>query len=594
MIIKKLRLENFRKFSEVEVPLKQFTVLMGENSSGKTTVLRAIALSLRLLNDQITQPEGKGKIYSSLPAMALEDPRNLFYQKSNPSKGAKIIIWDEKDQKHEMLIRYLFGAFNVKVTRQIRRPMGKPLFISGFVGIPINEERMFPVAMSDRISRGQASQVLRNLLIDLKDSLPDRYSQMDKMLRKRFGFFIENRSVHFDPNRDLSLHIKFLDRTTTSGRVTKQVSLDLSSSGSGYLQVLQILSSIYFYAGGGTKIVLIDEPDAHLHPNLQVELIRSLQEISNDLDLQIVMSTHSPAIIREVSPDLVLPVNTQEKQLHFLKVPQEVDEYIHDNIDSFVLGKVQSRRKILFIEDKNIAILKRIDEVVNSGIFGRSDIPVVSYKGKDDKMPFRIKPFLKEIAGLEVEVYILRDRDGLPQEWITKIEQYAKDKDVNLHVLRLHEIESYLINPSCILRALQSSHQGCGITEEEIENLLVETMRDVIVQIPFGFNNVLADGIYKIGRLVGEDMNLQRAYAEARDIIDKYRELGTLAELKEVAPAKETLTEFRKRLSEFQQQKSESCKAPSLSTRVLLKYLQIEDIDSDFVKFLTSVAREKT
>lgn len=47
--------------------------------------------------------------------------------------------------------------------------------------------------------------------------------------------------------------------------------------GTGTLQAIQILSYITFYE---PKILLLDEPDAHIHPNKQKELIQLLIEIS--------------------------------------------------------------------------------------------------------------------------------------------------------------------------------------------------------------------------------------------------------------------------------------------------------------------------
>lgn len=49
-MLKMIRLERFKKFASIEVRLRPFSVLMGENSSGKTTVLQAINSSLIILS----------------------------------------------------------------------------------------------------------------------------------------------------------------------------------------------------------------------------------------------------------------------------------------------------------------------------------------------------------------------------------------------------------------------------------------------------------------------------------------------------------------------------------------------------------------
>jgi energy-coupling factor transporter ATP-binding protein EcfA2 len=48
--------------------------------------------------------------------------------------------------------------------------------------------------------------------------------------------------------------------------------------------------------------MLIDEPDAHLHPDKQERLIEALERAASDYDTQIILTTHSPHIVRAASP----------------------------------------------------------------------------------------------------------------------------------------------------------------------------------------------------------------------------------------------------------------------------------------------------
>lgn len=49
-------------------------------------------------------------------------------------------------------------------------------------------------------------------------------------------------------------------------------------------------------AGAGRTVVVIDEPDAHLHPNLSRRLMRVLEQGVGP-DGQLIIATHSPAIL---------------------------------------------------------------------------------------------------------------------------------------------------------------------------------------------------------------------------------------------------------------------------------------------------------
>lgn len=88
-MITRVKLERFKKFKNNEIILKPFTVLIGENSCGKTTVIQAINLSLNtfaksdliaLKNGKAT-PKGRGIGATVLPGINISDFRELYYGK---------------------------------------------------------------------------------------------------------------------------------------------------------------------------------------------------------------------------------------------------------------------------------------------------------------------------------------------------------------------------------------------------------------------------------------------------------------------------------------------------------------------------------
>lgn len=60
-------------------------------------------------------------------------------------------------------------------------------------------------------------------------------------------------------------------------------------------------------------VILIDEPELHLHPKLQAKLIQHLTELSGDV--QIVASTHSPLLFKNAfgNPNAKLQITKQDK-----------------------------------------------------------------------------------------------------------------------------------------------------------------------------------------------------------------------------------------------------------------------------------------
>ena len=68
---------------------------------------------------------------------------------------------------------------------------------------------------------------------------------------------------------------------------------------------------------------LVDEPDLHLHPTLQVSLVHYLRELSRRGEAQFIITTHSPTILDAVSEEelyLLAPVASAGDRNQFVRV----------------------------------------------------------------------------------------------------------------------------------------------------------------------------------------------------------------------------------------------------------------------------------
>ena len=69
--------------------------------------------------------------------------------------------------------------------------------------------------------------------------------------------------------------------------------------GSGYEMFFTFLYSFYLSRQSKKQlIVLIDEPELHLHPKLQEKLVNLLLEFSKEV--QIFLSSHSPLLVKQI------------------------------------------------------------------------------------------------------------------------------------------------------------------------------------------------------------------------------------------------------------------------------------------------------
>jgi predicted ATPase len=565
-MISEIQLKRFKKFKETKVVLTPFSILMGENSSGKTTIIQAINLALNIFSryDLIHEQGGtvkvrnKGVGFAELPGLNISDFRELYYAKI--SRGAKakalgdgtigttIVLTDENENQYKLQITSLFGGFNVKcissLTDVSKKPSlhkKKPLFISGFVGLKSTEERSFPVAIQERLLSGQASAIIRNLILDTRQKTPENYEKLKARLKKDFNFSLEN--IEFEESKDLFVKAKYAESLGGS-----KVTFDFNASGSGFMQVLQILTPIYRYCPLESDVVLLDEPDAHLHPNLQASLAKALRKIQKELNIQIIISTHSTTIIRLAEPSEVIPITSVNQTNKPLSSIDDVENEISAKIDTYNLGKSVLSGKLLFLEDSKTDMLESFDSIGKSMIFnGARTIPVLKGRGKDDKIPFNIKEVIEKFTGNEIEIHFLRDGDSLTEPWRNELLLYAQKKQIKLNLLERHEIENYLLDPAFIYSVIINKYpEQVYVTENVIREKLIEFLKNTINLNKFQFDDNLEDSIYKTANLVGKNeyRNPQLSKSDAKQIRENYESLKNFDDLVKYGMGKETLSQL--------------------------------------------------
>ncbi|MBE9100360.1 AAA family ATPase [Vacuolonema iberomarrocanum] len=559
-MLTKVHLQNFKKFKDVTVELRPFTVLMGENSSGKTTVLQSINLALdRFYVHEFVEASSEGDLtirdkgigLPTIPGISIADSRELYYAKKTGGRskdgGSIITLTDLNDNEYKLQIRLLYGAFNIKCISEQHNLSNNPclhtkspLFISGFVGLLSSEERLFPAAMQERLRTGEISLILRNLLLDTHQRNPERFSQLVNRLREDFDFYLGD--IGFNENADVNITAKYNDLCES-----QRMPLDFSASGSGFMQILQIIAPIYRFCPDQSSVVLLDEPDAHLHPNLQTSLANTLRYIQQELDIQIIISTHSTSIIRAAQPTEVVPISSQAEVNTFLANSSDVEEQISLRIDNYDLGKTIISGKLIFFEDSNISLFEAFDKVLGTKCFsGANTVPTLRGRGKDDKIPFQIHNVLQEMVGQDIEIHFIRDGDGLDTEWRDYLTEFAARANVKLHHLQKHEVENYILKPNLFYRALNSKYPSkTPPSEQDIEAKIMEILKNTIQLNKYSFDDNLEDSIYKTAVLLGlsEYRNPQTVKSSAKRMREEYEAYTDLNELLRVGMGKETLRE---------------------------------------------------
>ncbi|NVM78870.1 energy-coupling factor transporter ATP-binding protein EcfA2 [Duganella sp. SG902] len=201
-------------------------------------------------------------------------------------------------------------------------------YMPPFAGITDRETRLTPAMRTRLIGQGLSGGVIRNAVFDLHEANKlernrlrgeqsklkssdlkrlretDPWELLQKALQETFG--TELRITPFNERYHSYLRVESVKGEISEGqfkRYPSYSSRDLMVEGSGFLQWL----SVYALAlSPDIDVVLLDEPDAHLHPMLQQQLVSRLSKIADDKKKQILLATHSTELIRGYEFDKIL------------------------------------------------------------------------------------------------------------------------------------------------------------------------------------------------------------------------------------------------------------------------------------------------
>lgn len=543
--IKSLHLKRFRKFKDNTFAAADRNVLVGANNSGKTSILAALRLFFFCLTEEFSGPATKivfhkryinvGEILPIADAVELWTDRQ---KGNNKATGIIIEIEFESGLKIDAVFTYRFGQVHVDadVAANPGRLSGEGVnaairhrvaFIPGLVGILPQEAYVTPARRSAMSIEARYSEMYRSSLLHLNETDKKALKAINKVLSKHLG--IEISSIRFDPEKDVYVDIRY----SQNG-----IDLDLANSGSGMLQVIQLLVYIHLHK---PSLLLIDEPDAHLHPELQERLGNILKTISQEMNAQLFVATHSPDVIDAFASDEVFFINHEKKQLAaFRKDNQFVSGLIEAGIiTNSAISRIAVRPRCLVVEDSNTSTLQRIDEVLNTKLLTSAS----DFKRAEGVSKFQtiheVYRTVQDVVGKKITMYFIQDRDGLPDRFIDYILAKYKADGLDVHILERHEIENYLLDGKILRAALKD--KGTDVSLKRCRELLVEAATSIKSLV----RGDIRRKAIQVNRFCGKPDNLSDATVEAE--VDTWFDGLTLNEatVLKVFPGKELLRVVR-------------------------------------------------
>jgi energy-coupling factor transporter ATP-binding protein EcfA2 len=222
--------------------------------------------------------------------------------------------------------------------------------------------------------------------------------------------------------------------------------------GSGFLQWLSVFA---LATTPEIDVLLLDEPDAHLHTSLQDQLLESLRSVGSVSEKQILVATHSSEILRSADAQDILHLRSGGRGGKYLAEDTHKVGLLAGLGSDYAprIDQAKRTKRILFVEGRtDVPILKTLSDTLGTDWPDEWTIWITSVPQKERKQLYLA---LKEEIP-DLVVLSLRDRDDEPAETVgADLVDHTSPADANFHPRRWRRryIESYVIWPPAIASA---------------------------------------------------------------------------------------------------------------------------------------------
>jgi putative AbiEii toxin of type IV toxin-antitoxin system len=502
-MIRRIVIRRFKRFDEVTFDLPGHVVLAGPNNAGKTTVLQAlaawkVALSRwQALNDFRKYGNRSGtSSYHQAPIA-----RPTFY--SVPLRVFDL-LWRDREDAAPIEIDVQLGDGR-RVAMQIERSSTEQIhvrpspetdvtaardvrldvvFVPAMTGLGIAEPVYKAPKVEQLLGQGKPGDVLRNLLVEAHND------------EKAWSFLLESIARLFRceliPPDDTGADIVADYRPVPGGP-----QFDIASAGSGFQQILMLLTFLHTRPA---SVLLLDEPDAHLHMILQDSIYGELRSVAARAGSQLIIATHSEAIIDSAEPREIYIILDRPRPLRDEAERERFKEVLKVLSHSEIV-KAMEKPAVLYLEDyTDRDILREWARVLGHPAYAVLAGDLFWERGStipDTGKHFQMLTLVRDdLRGLDI-----LDRDAkayLPSTQVTA---------GGLQRIRWsrYEIESYLVHPAAIERFIEHK-VGAAAAAEHVRAAREYMQRELppaVLENPLSEHALLRDAKASAGILPG-------------------------------------------------------------------------------------------
>lgn len=458
MLLKQLKLENFKCYQKATINFKDLTILVGANNAGKSCLIESLRLVAKAAQGATTRavylsPPEEFDLPASVRGFYLDTSKLkidlsviiYFYNQSNYAKITaffydKSVIEVYLNQNDAFAVIYDSNKNILKSKMQAKKLNFDKMGLLPQIG-PIREKEK--LIAKDTVSKDKdtylSSLHFRNEIYLWKDNYFDTFKQDSEDSWQ--GLRIKNIEYNFADSEYIRLIVQ-----------DNGFPAEIGKMGNGLQMWLQIM---WFLARSkDCELIILDEPDVYMHSDMQ----RKILELVKSRFPQVIIATHSIEIISMVEPDSILEINKKDKTMRYAADSASAQRIIDDigGVQNLALLKLGRSKKCLFVEGKDLKYLN----LINEQLCGKQlDIPSISYGGFSNisRVYGTSNLFYAETTN-QVKCFALADRDFRDPRIIASIRESAENEHLILHVWERKEIENYFIIPEILYQFIPKSY----------------------------------------------------------------------------------------------------------------------------------------
>jgi len=554
-------------------------ITVGPNNCGKSTILgafRALDAAIRRARSKSAEivPGPDGEVFGhriteeSLP-ISIENV-HTDYNESNStvifrfSNRTRLKLYFPSDKGCILFLDT--NSKSIRTPSEFRKIFPFTIGVVPVLG-PVEHDEM--ILKENTVKRDLASHRASRHFRNFWYHFPDGFEDFSSLVRKTW------------PGMDIQKPEKLDYRSAKLSMFCqeKRIDRELYWAGFGFQVWCQLVTHIV--RSQENSIIIIDEPEIYLHPDVQRQLLGILRNVGPD----IMIATHSTEIMSEADPSEILLVAKESSSAKRLRDIKEVQTALDTvgSIQNITLTKLAQSQKLLFLEgSSDYNIIRRFAAKIGlSELATGNNITAIVSEGFSSWKKIRAFAWgMNKAIDRNISIGAIFDSDYWPPEQVSSILQDLKNHVTFAHIHKRKEIENYLMIPNVLQRVLdknilkKAKRSGNTVKTKESISVLIEKITNPMKTQLQG--QYIAKRTKFLKRSKEDDATIT---AETIDTFEK--KWNILSTRMEIVPGKEVLQKLR---SVIQDKYS-----VNLTDYQIIDEFKIDDIPTDLSELIKKI-----